>query len=175
MRRLLRAPDPPDVDPEASAATELGDLCDAVVVRADWAGRRALRASFRRVEMRLCRLTGADLGEASLADVTLEDCHLDLVGLRFARLERVVLRDCRMSECDLSGAALEDVLIERCDLRGASLDGARMERVELRACELEGLSGAAALRGVSMPWSDVVQNAPVFASALGIDVLPDDG
>lgn len=136
----------------------------------DWANRRS-RTVGRRVELRRCRLTGSELGESDLTDVVFVDCRLDLVGLRFAKLERVVFRDCRMSECDFYEASLKDVTFERCELRGARFLGATIERVDLSACDLAGASGVEALRGARMSWDDVLANAPVFASALGIEIL----
>jgi uncharacterized protein YjbI with pentapeptide repeats len=161
------------VDEDAAAPGELGDLVDVAVESRDWANARASRCSLRRVELRLCRLTGAELAESALSDVTFSDCRLDLAGLRFAKLERVVFRDCRMAECDLHGATLEDVVFERCELREATFSAVTVRRVDLLGCELAGLRGADALRGARMPWHDVLQNGPVFAAALGIVVLDD--
>jgi uncharacterized protein YjbI with pentapeptide repeats len=166
-----RTPYPPDPDDDSVVPVELGDFADAVVAGREWSNLRLLRPSLRRAELRLCRLTGTDLAEAALEDVTFEECRLDLAGLRFARLERVVFRDCRMADCDLGGAMLEDVLFERCELREADFSGAKLKRVELRGCELEGLRGVEALSGARMPWNDVLQNAPVFAAALGIELV----
>lgn len=167
-----RTPYPPDPDDDASVVPdELEDLVDAVVVGRDWSNLRVLRLSLRRVELRLCRLTGTELAESTLVDVTFQECRLDLAGLRFAKLERVAFRDCRMAECDLGGTRLEDVLFDGCELREADISAAKLERVELRGCELEGLRGVDALRGARMPWNDVLQNAPLFAAALGIAVV----
>ncbi len=138
---------------------------------ADWANGRARGLVTRRAELHRVRLTGADLTEAALADTTFAECRLDLASLRMAKLERVVFRDCRMAECDLYGARLTDVLLDRCELRQASLDGAKLTRVELRGCDLSGLQGVEALRGVRMPWNDVLENAPLFANALGIEIV----
>jgi uncharacterized protein YjbI with pentapeptide repeats len=124
-----------------------------------------------RVEARRCRLTGAELGESALTDVVFEDCRLDLVGFRVATLERVVFRDCRMNECDLYEASLRDVLFERCLLREATLSAAKVERVDLCGCDLAGVRGVEALRTVRMPWNDVLQNAPLFATALGVEII----
>ena len=66
---------------------------------------------------------------------------------------------------------LKDVLLERCDLREATLTGMKAERVELRACALAGARGADALRGARMPWNDVIENAALFATALGIEIV----
>jgi uncharacterized protein YjbI with pentapeptide repeats len=103
--------------------------------------------------------------------VTFDDCRLDLVNLRFAKFERVVFRDCRMSECDFHEASLKDVLFERCQLREATFSSATVQRVEVRGCDLAGLQGVEALRGIRMPWNDVLENAQLFASALGIDIV----
>ena len=161
----------PDVDEDAEPVTGLGDLLDVVGTSLDWANQRARGAVLRRVELHDCRLTGAELAEAALTDVTLVECRLDLAGLRMARLERVVFRGCRMSECDLYAATLKDVVFDHCDLREATLTDARMTRVELRGCELTGLRGAAALRGARMPFADVLENGHLFATALGIEIL----
>jgi uncharacterized protein YjbI with pentapeptide repeats len=125
----------------------------------------------RRVELRGCRFTGAELAEAKVSDVTFDDCRLDLVNLRFATLERVVFRDCQMSECDLYEASLKDVLFERCQLREATLAAATIHRVELRGCDLAGVRGVESLRSARMPWNDVLGNAPLFAIAVGIEII----
>jgi uncharacterized protein YjbI with pentapeptide repeats len=165
------SPYPPDLADDAEPVVALGDLTDAVATDLDWANQRAQGLNALRVEVRRCRLTGTELAEATLVDVTFTDCRLDLVGLRLARLERVVFRDCRMEECDFYEAALSDVLFERCELRKARLSGAKLQRVELRGCDLAGLDGAEALRGARMPWNDVLQNAPLFAAALGLEIV----
>ena len=85
------------------------DLADAVAHRSGL-GERACSEqwSAQRVELRRCRLTGAELApRRASTDVVFEECRVDLVGLRHARLERVVFRDCRMSECDFYGSALQ--------------------------------------------------------------------
>ena len=165
------SPYPPDLAEDAEPAVDLDDLEDAVASDRDWANLRTMRLGALRVEVTRCRLTGTELPEAALIDVTFADCRLDLVGLRFAKLERVVFRDCRMEECDFHGATLTDVLFDRCDLRKARLSGVKLKRVELRGCELAGLEGLAALRGARIPWNDVLQNAPLFASALGLEIV----
>jgi uncharacterized protein YjbI with pentapeptide repeats len=165
------SPYPPDVSDEAMAPAALGDLTDLVVNGADWANERSSRLTLRRVELHLCRLTGAALGEAALTDVTVVDCQLDLAVFRFAKLERVVFRDCRMRDCDFYEASLRDVLFERCELHEATFTAAKAQRVEMRACDLTALRGVEALRGVRMPWNDVLANAPLFATVVGIEIV----
>jgi uncharacterized protein YjbI with pentapeptide repeats len=164
-------PYPPDLPDDDQPEPDFDNLVDVVATDMDWANRRTVRFSARRAELRRCRLTGTDLAEASLSDVTFVECRLDLAGLRHAKLERVVFRDCRMSECDLYGATLKDVLLERCELRQATLSNATLERLELRGCVLTDIRGAEALRGARMEWNDVLANAALFASVLGIEIL----
>jgi uncharacterized protein YjbI with pentapeptide repeats len=109
-------------------------------------------------------LTGCELAEAELTDVA-------FVGLRFAKLERVAFRDCRMDECDFYEASLRDVSFERCELRNATFAAAKIERVDFVGCDLTGAGGAESLRGARMGWNDVLANAPVFATALGIEII----
>ncbi len=164
-----RTPYPPEPDADGD-----DEFLDATFEDDDWSNRRETRFSARRVAFVRVRLTGAQLPESTLRDITFADCRADLASFRFAKLERVVFRDCRLEEADFYGAELEDVLFERCDLRLAIIDGMRTKRVEMRGCTIEGMQGAEALRGVRMPWNDVVGNGPVFATALGIDVIDDD-
>jgi uncharacterized protein YjbI with pentapeptide repeats len=166
-----RSPYPPDLADDAPDVVDFGELVDVVATDLDWASERAFRFSAQRAELRRCRLTGAELAEAVLRDITFDECRMDLVGLRHAKLERVVFRDCRMSECDLYGASLSDVLFERCELREATLSAASLQRVELRSCDLTGLRGAEALRNARMPWNDVLENAVLFSSVLGIEIV----
>ena len=165
-------PYPPDPDDNAPPPADVAALLDVTVEGADWANRRPVRGmEARRAALRSCRLTGADLAEARISDVTFDDCRLDLVNLRFATLERVVFRECRMSECDLYEASLKDVLFEGCELRDATFSSTTLQRVELRRCDLAGMQGVESLRGARMPWNDVLENAPLFAAAVGIEII----
>jgi len=165
------SPYPPDLPDDLAQVVDLADLADATATDLDWANEQRRGLSLTRVELRLCRMTGSELAESTLSDVTFAECRLDLAGLRMARLERVVFRDCRMAECDFYEATLTDVLFERCELRKARLSNAKLERVEVRGCDLGGLEGVEALRGARMPWNDVLENAPLFATALGIEIV----
>ena len=165
------SPYPPDLADDAEPLSEIGDAVDAVADGLDWANLRARGVVLRRVEVRRCRLSGAELAESELSDVTFEDCRLDLAGLRVAKLTRVVFRECRMAECDLYEASLTDVLFDRCELREADFTGVHVKRVELRGCDLTGLDGVEALRGARMPWDDLIQNAALFAAALGLEIV----
>jgi uncharacterized protein YjbI with pentapeptide repeats len=152
------------------AGSKLPDLhlSDTVVRGADLANVRAPKAALRRVAVSEARLTGAELSEASFGDVTLTGCRFDLGSLAAARLERVLFADCDLRETSLAEAVLRDVRFERCDLGGVELDRVRLQRVELHGCHLDGIRSVENLRGAAMPWDDIVGNAGLLASALGI-------
>jgi hypothetical protein len=69
------------------------------------------------------------------------------------------------------GSQSKNVLFERCVLREATISAVKSERVELRGCDLTGLRGAEALRGMRMPWNDVLENAPLFSGVVGIEIV----
>ena len=147
-----------------------GGLRDVVLTRCNIANLQAREASLLRVELRGCRLTGLSWMAGLWRDVLVTDCRADLAGLRHAALERVTFRDCDLTEADFVEARMREVRFERCRLVGADISHARLTRCELRGCELEGLRGAEALRGATMPWPDVVASAGVLADAVGIRI-----
>jgi uncharacterized protein YjbI with pentapeptide repeats len=144
---------------------------DVEVDGGNWANLDARGASLRRVALRDVRLTGAAFAEARLEDVSFVRCRLDLASFRFARLERVSFVDCRLEESDFYEATLESVAFADCGLERAAIDGATFSRCELRRCALDGLRGAERLRGVRMPWVDVVAATELLATAIGIEIV----
>jgi uncharacterized protein YjbI with pentapeptide repeats len=164
-------PYPPDLPEQPEEPDLEAGLTDTTVRDADWANRKVLRASLLRVELHTVRLTGAELAESTIRDVRFVGCRLDLASARLSKFERVVFSDCRLEELDLYGAQLQDVLFERCVLREATFSGVTSKRVELRGCDLTGLRGAEAMRGMRMPWNDVLENAPLFAAVAGIEIV----
>ena len=147
---------------------------DTVIERGNWANADASEATMTRVEIRGVRLTGAVLASAQIKDATFVDCRLDLSSFRFAQLDGVRFEDCRMEEADLYQAALTSVAFSTCDLTRASLAKATFDRCEMRDCELNGVGNPEQLRGVAMPWPDIVRSAAVLASGVGVRILEDD-
>jgi uncharacterized protein YjbI with pentapeptide repeats len=135
----------------------------------------ARSGSMRRVTARGCRMTGLLWTEGALRDVTLSDCAIDLASFAATTIEHVVFERCILRQTDFQDADLRLVRFVDCDLTDADLSGARVAHCELRGCTLDGLRGAASLRGAAMPWADIVAAAGTFADAVGVRVLdPDD-
>lgn len=146
-------------------------LMDVVVRGGAWPNLQAREATLERVETTGLDAIGIQLPEASLSDCTFLDCRLDLASFRFAKLERVVFERCRLDEADFYEASLRSVRLDACTLTGATFAGATFDRCELRGCELTDLAGVERLRGVRMPWPDVVQIAGLLAAAAGIEIV----
>jgi hypothetical protein len=68
---------------------------------------------------------------------------------------------------------LSSVAFVSCGLDGVDLSGAAFSACEMRGCVVDEVRGVTSLRGVAMPWPDLVRNAGAFAAALGVRVLDD--
>ena len=149
-------------------------LVDSVVQTCNLANVRGRSAQLRKVLVLGSRVTGIDLGSATLRDVTFRDCRIDLASFSTARLQRVSFEDCILAQTDFLDAQLDSVRFVRCELTNADVRGARVKDSELRRSDLTGLQGVDSLRGIAMEWTDILDGAGVWASALGIEVLDPD-
>ncbi|HXL43616.1 MAG TPA: pentapeptide repeat-containing protein [Gaiellaceae bacterium] len=144
---------------------------DVVALDGSWANVRAEGARLRRVQLQKLRLTGANFSDAAIEDATFVDCRIDLASFRFAKLERVSFERCRMEEVDFYAAKLASVVFADCILAGATWGGATFIRSEMRGCDLSGAGNPEALRGVRMPWPDIINAAGELAAAVGIEII----
>ncbi|MCW2960282.1 MAG: pentapeptide repeat-containing protein [Thermoleophilia bacterium] len=163
-------------DLDLSGATlEHASLMDVAFTRSDLAnvalrGSAIVRASFVHG-----RTLGFGIADGRMQDVTFDETQLDLANFRFAKLACVVFRGCRMHEADFSSAELKSVVFDHCDLSGADFSRATFERCEMRGCTLDRAKGMVSFAGISMPWPDVIDLAPLLAAAVGIHVLEGEG
>jgi uncharacterized protein YjbI with pentapeptide repeats len=162
-----------DADVSGSRLDQLS-LVDVRVTGGNWSNvqsraGRALRASFADT-----RATGLAFTDAELRDVVFRDCRADLCAFARGRLERVSFEGCVLSEADFSEADLRRVSFVDCDLQRADFRGARMTECTMHGVTLEGLAGVEGLRGVTMPWADIVANAATWAAALGLHPAQSD-
>jgi uncharacterized protein YjbI with pentapeptide repeats len=127
------------------------------------------------VEIESSRLTGTVLADATLSDVTVRGCRVDLASFGFSRLQRVTFEDCQLEQADFLDARLHSVRFHDCDLSRADFRGAQLKDCEFRRCGLEGVDGVTSLRGAWLERSAIVELAGTWAGALGIQVLDDEG
>jgi uncharacterized protein YjbI with pentapeptide repeats len=144
------------------------ELESANLANADVRGGSAWRARIGR-----SRLTGISWHEGLIRDTVLSDCRIDLSSFAATRMDQVVFERCLLMQVDLQQATLRAVRFEDCDLTEADVSEARFERCELRGCTIDGMRGAERLRGIAMPWEDIVASVGTFAAAVGVTVLDD--
>lgn len=149
-------------------------LLDATLTGCNLANLQARGAELNRVRVESSRLTGTVLLESQLRDVTFRGCRIDLASFSHCRLNRVTFDNCILHQSDFLGAELDTVRFEDCELVEADLRNARLRRCELRRTSLDGLQGVDRLRGIAMPWAEIVERADLWASALGIEVLDEE-
>jgi uncharacterized protein YjbI with pentapeptide repeats len=146
-------------------------LSDCELLRCDLSNAAVRNGSMRRVTVDDGRLTGLFWTGGEVRDAVFRDCRADLASFERSRVEQVVFDGCNLRDADFRQARLSSVGFLRCDLTGADISGARLEHCEMRGCTIEGLRGVDRLRGVAMPWLDILSAAGVFAGEIGVRLL----
>ena len=127
-------------------------------------------AQWSRVQLSTCRLVGLSLQRGDLRDVAIADSTLQLASFAGARIRDAVLRGVNLTDTSFMGARLQGVVFEDCTLSGTDFRDARLEGCAIRGSSLDEVLGVQSLRGVRMPWSDVLASAGALAAALGIRI-----
>jgi uncharacterized protein YjbI with pentapeptide repeats len=143
-----------------------GEAVDAS--NGDWRG-----AHMRRVLFSGCRLTGWNLGESNLEEVTFRDCKLDYASFRFAVLDRVSFEDCVLTDTDLQAVRCKSSRFAGCQLHGTDFNKAELDGVDLRGSDLRLTGGVEALRGAVVSTAQIIDLATPLAEAAGIVVADD--
>jgi uncharacterized protein YjbI with pentapeptide repeats len=145
-------------------------LTDVVLAGCDLSNVDACDGDFNRVAIRRSRLVGFSLSGGRARDLDVQGSSLQLAsfadaGLRSVRFEGVDLREACFQRARLQGVQFID-----CRLTGADFRQARLTGCAIRGASLVGIVGVEALRGIRMPWSDIVGSAGALAMALGIEI-----
>ncbi|HET9102869.1 MAG TPA: pentapeptide repeat-containing protein [Solirubrobacteraceae bacterium] len=145
-------------------------LTDVVAVDCGLSNLDGREGSLRRVALTRSQLVGFGFDGGELRDVRLTDCSLELASLAGTRLRDVVFERVNLTEASFMDARLEAVAFVDCRLQGTDFRGARVKACAIRGASLDGVLGVESLRGVRMPWPDVLDSAAALAAALGITV-----
>jgi uncharacterized protein YjbI with pentapeptide repeats len=148
-------------------------LSDAVLRDCDLSNVAARGGTIKRTELHQSRLVGFDLSEGSAQDVRLIDCSLTLATFAFAQLRTVVFERVNLAESSFMQSVLHEVEFIDCKLDGVDFRGVRLNGCAIRGSSLDGVLGVDSLRGLTMPWEDVVGSAAAMALALGIETEAD--
>jgi uncharacterized protein YjbI with pentapeptide repeats len=154
---------------EAQGAVELL-LRDASLKGCDLSNIRARGGAVRRVRLEDSRLVGFDISEGALEDLHVAGGTMMLAGFARTQLQRVAFENVNLREASFMHARLSSVSFDGCDLAGADFRGARLSDCTIRGATLDRVVGVESLRGLTMPWPDLVGSAAALAAALGIAV-----
>jgi uncharacterized protein YjbI with pentapeptide repeats len=149
-------------------------LSECELVRCDLSNAVVRGGSARRTKVDGGRLTGLAWTAGELSDTTLSECRANLATFEGTKFDRVVFENCDLGEADFRQCRFESVAFRGCDLSRAELGNARFTGTsEMSGCTLDGLRGVDRLRGVAMPWPDILAAAGTFAGELGVRLLED--
>jgi len=126
-----------------------------------------------RVEVHRTQLVGFGLDRGEIRDLRVVDSSLQLASFASATLRNVVFERVNLAEASFMHARLESVAFVDCRLQGADFRHAKVAGCAIRAASLDGVLGVESMRGLRMPWPDILASAGALALALGIDVEAD--
>ncbi len=145
-------------------------LRDARLADCDISNVTARRGEIRRAEIVNSRLVGFGISEGEIEDLRVTGGTMMLASFTQSALHRVVFQNVNLREASFLDARLSQVTFEGCDLTGADFRGARLTACTIRGSTLDGVAGVQSLRGLTMPWTDLVGSVGALAAALGIAV-----
>ncbi|MFZ1995567.1 MAG: pentapeptide repeat-containing protein [Solirubrobacteraceae bacterium] len=125
-----------------------------------------------RVEVYRSQLVGFGLQRGDVRDLRVVDSSLQLASFASATLRNVVFERVNLTEASFMHARLESVAFVDCRLEGTDFRHAKLAGCAVRGTSLDGVLGVESMRGLRMPWPDVLGSAAALAAALGIDVEP---
>jgi uncharacterized protein YjbI with pentapeptide repeats len=123
-----------------------------------------------RVEIRRSQLVGFGFDRGEVRDLRVVDSSLQLASFTSATLHNVVFERVNLAEASFMDARLEAVAFVDCRLEGTDFRDARLSGCAIRGTSLDGVLGVESLRGLRMPWADVLSSAGALAAALGITI-----
>lgn len=148
-------------------------LRDARLQGCDLSNIRVRRGEIRRTELMDSRLVGFSISEGEVEDLRVVGGTMMLASLAHSTLRHVVFENVNLREASFLETRLTSVSFEGCDLTGADFRGARLKECTIRGTSLDAVLGVESLRGLSMPWPDLVGSVQALAAALGIAVEPE--
>jgi uncharacterized protein YjbI with pentapeptide repeats len=146
------------------------ELIDVVLGDCGLSNVDGREGQIRRVEVARSRLVGFGLSEGKAQDLRVVDSSMELASFASAGLQNVVFERVNLTDASFMEARLEGVEFIDCRLTGTDFRGAKLTRCAIRGSSLEEVLGVDSLRGVRMPWADIVGSVGALAAALGIAV-----
>jgi uncharacterized protein YjbI with pentapeptide repeats len=147
-------------------------FADVWVRNVRWVGTELSDSSWQDAQLIEGTMAGVELGGSNLRRVGFEGCKFDSVNFRRAKFRDVSFVDCVLRHTDFGDAELTNVTFPGSVLQGLLLNQARLKKFDLRGAVSLGIAdGIDALRGATISSSQLMDLAPDFARAIGINVV----
>lgn len=159
----------------AMTGCELRDcwLDDVVIYNCDISANKLPKLSVDRAVFKSTRLSGIQLHESVLKDVSFVDCKLDLANFRFAKLKNVIFDSCVLTEADFAGATFNNVSFDNCELDKADFSNTKCTKLDLRGSSIVDVIGISSLKGAIVSPEQLISLAPQLAAEIGLVVEQD--
>lgn len=105
----------------------------------DFANCALNKAYFRRVEFVGCRLIGAKLSDADLADIRFVRCNARLLRCWTSIARTLRFEQCDLQEASFDGSDLSGAVFYKCNLAGADFRNTRLKGTDLRGSQIAGM------------------------------------
>ena len=148
-------------------------LSDVILRDCGLSNLDAREGRLSRVEVHRSQLVGFGLTRGDVRDLRVVDSSLHLASFASATLRNVVFERVNLAEASFMHARLESVAFVDCRLQGADFRHVKLTGCLIRGASLDGVLGVESMRGLRMPWPDMLASAGALAVALGIDVETD--
>ena len=145
-------------------------LSDVILRDCDLSNVRGRGGAMTRVEIQHSRFVGFDISEGRADDLRISNTSMTLVSFARAGLQSVVFDGVNLAEASFMDARMNSVAFVNCNLAGADFRGAKIKSCAIRGSSLDGVLGIESLRGLTMPWPDLLESAGALAAAVGIKV-----
>ena len=142
-------------------------VLDSRLTVCDLANAKWAEATFSRVELLGCHLTGFQCGEGLFQDVLFKECRCSFAQFALTKFKSVRFEDCDLSEANFFEADLSGVAFLNCDLQQADFARAKLVGADLRGSKIDGMRvGPGELKGATIDPAQAV----AFVRGLGIMV-----
>ena len=149
-------------------------LADVIMRDCGLSNVDAREGRLTRVEVHRSQLVGFGVIRGDVRDLRVIDSSLQLASFASATLRNVVFERVNLAEASFMHASLASVAFVDCRLEGADFRHAKLAAgCVIRGASLDGVLGVESMRGLRMPWPDMLASAGALAAALGIDVESD--
>jgi uncharacterized protein YjbI with pentapeptide repeats len=155
-----------------------GSLRRARIAESHLLDLHATTVDFTDSTWRDTQMWGGRLGAMSAVGATwtgirIVGSQLGFLGLAGAHLQDVVFDGCEIRSLDARESLLDSVTFVGCVVDELNVAGARLAKVDLAGAALRTLVGVESLGGATISSEQLADLAPVFATALGVEVRGD--